>query len=108
MEGPSVRSFPRMDLRNAVELRAGSKTIRVEKAVGNLSVGGLYVNAENLPLEASVHVKIVARHPFEAEGVVRESHAGGVGIEFTSISEANRKRLDELIAELLKREVLAS
>ena len=108
MEGPSLRSFPRLPLRNPVEIRVGSRTIRIEKAVGDLSVGGLFVNAEGLPLNADVHIKIAATRPFEAEGVVRETHAGGVGIEFTAITEANRKRLDELIAALTQKEVLAS
>lgn len=108
MEGPSLRSFPRMLLQNPVELRVGSRTIRIEKAMGNLSAGGLFVNAEGLPLNSAVHVKIAAARPFEAEGVVRETHASGVGIEFTSITEANHKRLDELIAALTQKEVLAS
>lgn len=110
MEGPSIRSFPRMSLQNPVELRVGTKSIRIQRAVGNLSVGGLFVNAEDLPVNAGVHVKIAAAHPFEAEGVVRfsEPQGGGVGIEFTAITDANRKRLDELIAELTRKEVLAS
>lgn len=109
MEGPSIRSFPRMSLRNPVELSAGSRTIRIEKAVGNLSVGGLFVNAGDLPLNSAVRVKIAAARPFEAEGVVRSSEPqGGVGIEFTAMTDANRKRLDELIAELTAKEILAS
>ena len=110
MKGPSLRSFPRMSLRNPIELRAGSRTLRIEKAVGNLSVGGLFVNAGDLPLNTPVGVKIAATHPFEAEGVVRfcDPEGGGVGIEFTRITDANRKRLDKLIAALTQKEVLAS
>jgi len=108
MEGPSLRSTPRMELRNPIELRLENKTIRIPKPVGNLSVGGLFVNAQPVPLDTPVHVKVAAAHPFEADGVVREVHGNGLGIEFTAITDANRKRLDELIVELTKKELLAS
>lgn len=109
MEGPSIRCFPRISLRNPVELRVGNKVIRIQEAVGNLSAGGLFINAEDVPVSAAIHVKISAAHPFEAEGIVRFCEPqGGVGIEFTSITNANRKRLDELIVELTEKEVLAS
>lgn len=109
MEGPSIRSFPRISLGNPVELRVQNKTIRIREPIGNLSAGGLFVNAAELLVNTPVHIKIAAAHPFEAEGVVRFCESqGGVGIEFTSITDANRKRLDELIVELTKKEVLAS
>lgn len=110
MEGPSIRSSPRISLRDPVEIRVGKRTIRIPKALGNLSAGGLFVNAEELPVNTAVQVKIAAARPFEAEGVVRfsEPQGGGVGIEFTAITDANRKRLDALIVELTKKEVLAS
>ena len=110
MEGPSIRRFPRTCLRTPVELRVGEQTIHIEKAVGNLSPGGLFVNAGELPVNTNVHVRIAAVHPFEADGVVRfcEPHDGGVGIEFTNITDANRRYLDDLIAELARTELLAS
>lgn len=108
MEGPSLRSFPRLPLHHPVELRVGGRTVRVEKAVGDLSAGGLFVNARGLPPSANVHIKIGSEQAFEADGVVRETHADGVGIEFTGMTEANCKRLDQLIAALTRKEVLAS
>ncbi|MFQ5926318.1 MAG: PilZ domain-containing protein [Terriglobia bacterium] len=109
MEGPNLlRSSPRTLLCCPVELRVGEKTIRLEQAIGNLSAGGLFVNAEALPLNTAVHVKIAAKPPFKAKGVVRFCDAGGVGIEFTSLTPPNRQRLEELIAEFTHRETLAS
>lgn len=108
MEGPSLRSTPRMSLGNPVELHLGKKTIRIPNPVGNLSVGGLFVHAQPVPLDTPVHIRVAAAHPFEADGVVRELHGDGLGIEFTTITDANRRRLDELIAELTSKELLAS
>lgn len=108
MEGPNLRSYPRTLLCCPVELRVGDKTLRLQKAVGNLSPSGLFVNAPGLPLNSAVHIRIVATPPFEADGVVRFCEAGGVGIEFTTLTKANRQRLDELIAESVHRETLAS
>ncbi len=107
MEGSSLRSCPRTLLCCPVELRVGEKTIRLERAVGNLSTGGLCVNAEALPVNTAVHIKMAPAHPFEADGVVRSCDAGGVHIEFTALSQANRRRLDELIAEFTEREAHA-
>jgi len=115
MEGPSLRSAPRIALALPVVVRVPAsrkrraKTVRGKKGSGNLSAGGLLVQAEKLPLNATVHVKIGVRAAFEAEGVVRFAGRGGVlGIEFTFINSVNRKRLDKLIAELTRREILAS
>ena len=105
MEGPSIRTFPRMELRIPIELRLGKKTLRVEKPLGNLSVGGLFVNCEDLPVNADVHVCIQAAEPVEADGVVRfvQPDHSGVGIEFVKITEPDRQRLDRLIADLTRR-----
>jgi len=110
MEGPCIRHSPRIFLRNPVELRVGNKAIRIKEAVGNLSTGGLFINTAEMPVNTIVHVKIAAVRPFEADGVVRfcEPQGGGVGIEFTTITDDNRKRLDDIIVELTKNEVLAS
>lgn len=108
MEGPSLRGSPRTLLRCPIELRVGNQTIRLKQAVGNLSTGGLFIIAGELPVDTPVHVKMAAAPPFEAEGVVRFCDAGGVGIEFTTLTEANRRRLAELIAEFAQRETLAT
>lgn len=105
MEGPSIRTFPRMELRNPIELRSGDKTLRIEEPLGNLSVGGLFVNCKDLPIDAEVHVRILAPQPFEADGVVRfvQPDHSGVGIEFVKITGPDRQRLDRLIADLTRR-----
>ena len=111
MEGPCIRSFPRMALNYPVELRVGEKAIRLEHALGNLSVGGLFIQTEALPVNMPVHVKIAACSPFEADGVIRYSESNGqkgTGIEFTAMSEADRQHLDQLITELTRDGVPAS
>jgi len=110
VEGPSIRSFPRLSLDHPVELRLGKKTIKVAKPRGNLSAGGLFLLAKGVPENAPVKVKISGRPVFEAEGVVRfsEPRRGGCGIEFTAVNAQNRKRLEGLIAALLKKEALCA
>jgi hypothetical protein len=101
MEGPSIRSFPRIELRTPLELRTNGTAIRLQGS--NVSAGGLFVEGENLPLGTTVHVSIAAVHPFEADGVVRYRSDGGVGIEFTPLTGPVRKGLDDLIAELTQK-----
>jgi hypothetical protein len=108
MEGPNLlRSFPRTTLCCSVELGVGERTIRLKQARGNRSAGGVFIHTEELPLNTSVHIKIEAAPPFEADGIVRFCQAGGVGIEFTTLSPAIRHQLDQLIAESAGKENLA-
>ena len=51
MEGPNLRSFPRTLFSCPVELNVGDKTIRLEQALGNLSVHGLFLHVEALPVD---------------------------------------------------------
>ena len=106
MEGPNLRSFPRTMLCCPVELRVGDRTIRREQALGNLSAHGLFLQAEKLPVNTVVHIKIAAALPVEVDGVVRFCQADGVGIEFTASTKADLQRLGELIAEFTRRETL--
>ena len=108
MEGPDLRSYPRTLFSCPVELRVGGKTIRLEQALGNLSVHGLFLQAEPLPLNASVRIRIAATHPAEFAGVVRFCDAEGVHIEFLAITEADRRHLYDLIAEFAPKERLSS
>ena len=103
MEGPSLRSFPRMVLDVPIELRVDRKAIRIKKGLGNLSAGGLFLAGQDWPTGTPVHVRIAGPEPFEADGVIRYREAGGskgVGIEFTALSEAEHRHLDALIGEL--------
>lgn len=105
MEGPSMRSFPRMMLLNPLELRLAKRAIRLKKARGNLSAGGLFVEGQDLPVGTSVVVKIGGPAPVEVEGVVRFREGnghGGVGIEFTAVDQSERRHLDELIRDLTR------
>ncbi len=110
MEGPSLREYPRMVLAKPVELRVEKKAIKMKEA-GNLSVSGLYVEGEKLPVGTAVHVTVSSSPPVDVDGVVR--YAGdnghpGVGIEFTHVTEANRKRLELLIADITRQGAPAS
>lgn len=107
MEGSNIRRYPRTQFRCAIELLVGKKSTRLDNAVGNLSVDGLFLEAATLPSNTALHVKIGAVPPFEADGVVRFSGADGVGIEFTGLTDNQHRRLDDLIAQFLPREVLA-
>lgn len=108
MEGPNLRSYPRTLFSCPVELTVDDKTIHLKEALGNLSVHGLFLHAEPLPVDASVHIRIAAIHPAELDGVVRFCDAEGVHIEFIALTEADRRHLDDLIAEFALREHLSS
>ena len=102
MEGPSLREYPRMVLDNPVELRVEKKAVKM-KDPGNLSVGGLYLEGQKLPVGTLVHVTITSSPPVTVEGVVRyatDNGHPGVGIEFTRVTEANRRHLDKLIENI--------
>jgi hypothetical protein len=105
MEGSSMRTSPRMLLDQPVELQIGSEKIWIEDPSNNLSVGGMFVHRKDLPVGASVHVRIEGRHPFEADGQIRncDTKASGVGIGFNSGLSGNREALYELIEDLTLR-----
>jgi hypothetical protein len=103
MEGPCIRRFPRMLLDKPVEVQIGKDTIRVENPDNDLSVGGLFVGRRDLPVGKAVHVRIAARHPFEADAQICETSKSGVGIRFMPLSGRNREALDELIEDLTLR-----
>jgi hypothetical protein len=108
MEGPDLRSFPRTLFSCPVELSVGEKTIRLEQALGNLSMHGLFIQTEPLPVDSAVHIRIVAAHPAEFDGVVRFCDAEGIHIEFLAVTEAGRLRLYDLIAELVPKQRLSA
>jgi PilZ domain-containing protein len=108
MEGPNLRRLPRTMLSGSVELRVGDRTIGLDHAVGNVSLTGMFLQDEKLPVNAPVHIKIAALSPVELDGVIRYSHSEGAGIEFTSTTSPVRQGLYDLIAQLTPREILAS
>ena len=108
MEGPNLRHSPRTSFHAPIDIHIGGKTIHLDHALGNLSAHGLFLSHEDLPVNSPVHVKIASGPGVEADGVVRFSDAEGVGIEFTAATDADRRRLDDLIAELTRRESLPS
>ncbi len=59
-------------------------------------------------MNTPLRIRMAASRNFEAQGVVRSCDAGGMHIEFTRVTQANRQRLDQLIAEFVPREVRAS
>lgn len=100
MEGPCLRTFPRMVENNPIELRNGEKAKSISRLGGNLSAGGLFVNTRDLPVGSRVRVKISGESPVEIEGVVRHAEPDGVGIEFVGVNEARRESLDQHIEDL--------
>ncbi|MGH9682118.1 MAG: PilZ domain-containing protein [Candidatus Acidiferrales bacterium] len=106
MEGSCSRTYPRMSFDQPVELQIGEETITVRhSSSNNLSGGGLFLHDENLPVGASVRIRIAARRLFEADGQIRscEHPNSGVGIGFKSLSDGNREALNELIEDLTLR-----
>src|SRR3970040_986060 len=92
-EGPSLRESPRMVLHRPVELRVEKKAIKVKEA-GNLSMSGLYVEGEKLPVGTAVHVTVRSSPPADVDRVVRyatDNGHPGVGIAFTHVTEAHRE-----------------
>jgi len=104
VEGPNLRGLPRTLFSCPMELRVGDQTLRREQAHGNLSTHGLFLCAEQLPAGTPVHVHFTANPPADMDGVVRFRDADGIGIEFTAVSEADRRSLDALIAEFTENE----
>ena len=105
MEGPSIRRFPRIALDKPVELRGGGTVITIERARGNLSVGGLFLTTTGPVPAGEVRLRIAGTRPLELQGKVRhclDSGAGGVGIEFAELPEQARAELEQLIAELTR------
>ncbi len=103
MEGPCIRTFPRMIENNPIELRSDEKAKRLARFGGNLSAGGLFINTRNLPVGTHVRVKISGTSPVEVEGVVRHAKSDGVGIEFVGVDEARRASIDHHIEDLTLR-----
>jgi hypothetical protein len=88
----------------AVDLKAGDEAIHLDRAAGNLSVGGLFLTLEGPPAGSPVHLRIEASRPIELDGVIRYSKNNGergVGIEFM-LADASRQDLYQLIAELTR------
>ena len=108
MEGPNLRSCPRTLFSCPVELSVGKKTIRLRQALGNLSTHGLFLQAKALPVGSSVHIKIAAVPSMEVDGIVRYCEPDGIHIEFTDLTEASRRRIDDLIVQFASQEPLPS
>ena len=107
MEGPNIGRFPRTQFRCPIELRVGNKTTRLDGASGNLNIHGLFIQARCVPVSTPVRIKISAVCVLEVDGVVRFCDADGIGIEFMGLTDDHRRRIDDLIAYFLPREVLA-
>lgn len=76
--------------------------------MGNVSIHGLLLRNLSLPVNTAVHIKLITDLLVEVEGVVCFCEAEGNGIEFTNLTAPNRRRLDVMIDDFMRREVLAS
>jgi hypothetical protein len=108
MEGPTVNRVPRTELDRPVEVRTSDAAMHSHSngSTANISVRGLFVPGDDLPVGTTVRVKVSGHREFEAEGVVRRvaNHGrGGIGIEFTNFYNGNRQRLLDVIEELTRR-----
>lgn len=108
MEGPNLRRLPRTMLCAPVKLQVGDRTIDLMHAAGNLSLTGMFLEVEKLPVNATVHIKIAAVPSVEVDGVIRYSYSKGAGIEFVSTTGATRQGLYDLIATFTPREILGT
>ncbi len=108
MEGPNLRGCPRTLFYGRVELRVGKKKIRLDRVRGDLGIRGVFLHTDPLPVDTALRIKLVGAASPEMEGIVRQCDAEGLHIEFTGITEPNRRRLDDLIAELAQKEPLCA
>lgn len=107
MEGPNIGRYPRTQFCCPIELRVGNKTTRLDGASGNLNIHGLFIQARSVPVSTPVRIKISAACVLEVDGVVRFCDTDGIGIEFIDLTDDHRRRIDDLIAYFLPKEVLA-
>jgi hypothetical protein len=98
MEGPCIRRYPRMVLDKPVE--ADTKETQVRASSGNVSAGGVFIPAADLPVGTSVHIRLEGGSGFEATGVVCHHDGNGVGIAFT---ETQPDKLYAVIEDLTRR-----
>lgn len=118
MEGPSLRRYLRLPLVEKIRIRSKKSRFTVRPKHSDLSMGGVFIDGRTLPLGTPVELVIETRRPIHAKGFVRYivpgparppggparrspgGVGGGMGIEFTELSESDLKRLEDLVARI--------
>ena len=100
MEFSERRRFPRYGFQTDAEIEWGSSTLKA--MVSDLSVGGMFVVAANpLWVGATFSARLFLGEPLAVNCVVRRVLPGrGMGVEFVSLSEDNRARLNTVVGML--------
>lgn len=103
--------LPQADGRRHIRLRCNGGAKVVVSGTNNwgtvidISAGGCYVECPTVyPVGQVLYVKLgIEDFIFESDAVVRVSHPGmGMGMEFLRTSTAERRRLEEFVAELAR------
>ncbi len=94
------RMHPRYKCGAGVEVRKQGVDGRVWGTVGDLSLGGCYVEMMTpFPAETLVELELtLGERRLKAGGVVRIAHAGcGMGVQFTEMSGESRAQLQQIV-----------
>lgn len=99
------RRYPRVPARVEVRFEEPVHAARALRAYSlNLSAGGLCLRTQKdyeigAPLKLTL---VVGEMELQLNGAVAWTRGGAIGVRFDGVSEANRRRLDELSALLKK------
>lgn len=97
------RVHPRHKCGGGAEVRKQGVDARVWGTLGDLSLGGCYLEMMT-PFPAATEVELnlrVGERSLRARGVVRTSHAGcGMGIQFIAVSDEDRAQLRTIVESL--------
>ena len=107
MEGPNGSCLPRTSFSCPVEINTGGTWIQRDCVRGNLSLRGLFLSSEHLPVDGVVHLTVFGAHRVKADGIVRHCDARGAGIEFRGLSEEQSRLLYEFITDFTPGAMLA-
>jgi PilZ domain len=97
------RRYPRIGLPKGMQIAWQGRGLRTVARVATLGLGGLFIDAENPPLVGEV-IRVFFEVPggeVRATAVVRDSRPGkGMGIEFATMEQEPRARLQKLLRRL--------
>ncbi len=97
------RLHPRHKCGGGAEVRKQGVNARVWGTLGDISVGGCYLEMMT-PFPAATEVELnlrVGERSLRASGVVRTSHAGcGMGVQFTAVGDEDRAQLHKIVESL--------
>ena len=94
------RKAPRYLFRADVEIEWGSRILRVP--ISDISLSGVFISTgELLSVGSEFSARILVDRPLEVDCVVRRVVPGrGIGVEFLSLADSSRARLESLLRAL--------